>query len=85
MQFPAEDPAAALGQTTPVSARIHELGRVIEATLSRVGGRGVRFELHGPEIVVRGIVGTYYQKQLVQESLRTIDGISRIHNEIEVQ
>jgi osmotically-inducible protein OsmY len=34
--------------------------------------------------VLRGIVRSYYQKQLAQESLRAISGVARITNELEV-
>ncbi len=47
-------------------------------------GRNVSFEIHEAEVVLRGVVGSYYHKQMVQESLRRIDGLSRITNQIQV-
>ena len=59
----------------------------IHLTLSRdpyVGGRPVQFELIDGDILLTGAVSTYYQKQMAQESLRHIQGVGRIVNELEV-
>lgn len=64
-----------------------ELREIVATTLSRssyLAGKNLRFEVHEDGVVLRGIVRSYYQKQLAQESVRTIDGVSRITNEIEV-
>ena len=47
-------------------------------------GRNVSFELQNAEVVLHGVVHSYYQKQLVQESLRNIDGLNRIDNQLQV-
>ncbi|MEQ1827248.1 MAG: BON domain-containing protein [Pirellula sp.] len=39
---------------------------------------------HG-KIILRGKVDSFYQKQMVQESLRGIDGVPQISNQIEVE
>jgi osmotically-inducible protein OsmY len=64
-----------------------ELKETVESALERniyQSGRNLRFEVHEDSVVLRGIVRSYYQKQLAQESLRAISGVSRITNEIEV-
>ncbi len=64
-----------------------DLTTVVEAALSgshAIAGRNLRFEIHQDHVVLRGIVRSYYQKQLAQESLRSVSGVSRITNEIEV-
>jgi len=38
---------------------------------------------HG-KIILRGRVDSYYQKQMVQEVLRGLEGIAEISNELEV-
>ncbi|GAB4159332.1 MAG: hypothetical protein Tsb009_36600 [Planctomycetaceae bacterium] len=49
-------------------------------------GRRLNVELKGDdEVILTGFVETYYQKQLAQESLREIEGLGRIHNELEVR
>ncbi len=60
---------------------------VVETALARsavFAGRNLRFEVHEDGVVLRGIVRSYYQKQLAQESLRAISGVARITNELEV-
>lgn len=60
---------------------------VVESALARglcVSGRNLRFEVHENGVVLRGTVRSYYHKQLAQESLKSISGLPRIHNEIEV-
>lgn len=60
---------------------------VVEAALARnryLAGKSLRFEVHEDLLVLQGVVRSYYQKQLVQESLKTISCLPRIHNEIEV-
>lgn len=35
-------------------------------------------------IVLRGLVRTFYQKQMAQEALRGVEGVSEIDNQLEV-
>ena len=41
-------------------------------------------EAHEGRVVLKGIVSSYFEKQMVQESLRPIEGIFEIINELEV-
>jgi hypothetical protein len=64
-----------------------DLKDIVESALARsavLSGRNLRFEVHEDGVVLRGVVRSYYQKQLAQESLRSISGVSRITNELEV-
>ena len=47
-------------------------------------GRKVRIETHVGHVTLRGMVRTYYQKQMAQETLRSVVGIGRIVNQLEV-
>jgi osmotically-inducible protein OsmY len=49
-----------------------------------LAGRNLRFETEEGRVTLRGVVRTYFQKQMAQESLRRIDGVDQIHNELEV-
>ena len=46
--------------------------------------RSVQCEVHGDVLTLRGRVKSYYLKQLAQESIRGIDGIHRIVNQMVV-
>jgi len=70
---------------TPVNAT--ELRDTVHSALLRnstFAGRNLRFEVHGDGVILRGVVRSYYHKQLAQESLRQIAGLRNITNEIEV-
>jgi osmotically-inducible protein OsmY len=47
--------------------------------------RHVFLESAPGRIILRGKVDSFYQKQMVQEVLRGIDGISQISNQLEVE
>lgn len=46
--------------------------------------RRVRVETHAGRVVLRGVVHSYFQKQMAQEALRKIEGVEEICNELEV-
>jgi osmotically-inducible protein OsmY len=64
----------------PLNDRLHDALEQ-HPHLSR---RNLRFENTEGRVTLRGVVGTYYQKQLAQEMLRHIDGVFQISNELEV-
>ena len=65
----------------------HDLQNRVHFVLARdpyIGGRDVQYEIIDRDVLLKGCVRTYYQKQMAQESLRKIDGIRRIVNELNV-
>ncbi len=50
----------------------------------RFNGRSLRIEAVDGKVVLKGRVSTYFEKQMAQESLRGIEGIEAIDNELEV-
>ena len=66
---------------------LSDLVERIEKALSRnpyVPKRRLRIETHDGRVVIRGVVHSYFQKQMVQETLRKVEGIEEICNELEV-
>ncbi|MHC4404639.1 MAG: BON domain-containing protein [Planctomycetota bacterium] len=49
-----------------------------------VPGRNLRFETESGRVTLRGVVHTYFQKQMAQEAIRHVDGVHEICNELEV-
>lgn len=47
-------------------------------------GRRLDCEMSQGRVVLRGVVGTYYQKQMAQETLRSIEGVHQIENLLQV-
>ena len=63
------------------------LGELIHCAIENspyLAGRKVRFETEAGRVVLKGTVGTFFQKQMAQEALRRIDGIREIENQLEV-
>ncbi len=46
--------------------------------------RKLRFEASQGCVTLRGVVGSYFQKQMAQEAIRHVDGVDEIANELEV-
>lgn len=47
-------------------------------------GRALRVELRENEVVLSGVLHSYFHKQMAQESVLSIGGVRRVHNEIKV-
>ncbi|MBS0207319.1 MAG: BON domain-containing protein [Planctomycetes bacterium] len=47
--------------------------------------RKVRLEARQGQITLKGVVNSFFQKQMAQEALRRIEGVRQIDNELEVQ
>ena len=71
--------------TQPRSPRHFELSSRIHTVLQSgphfLNG-SVRAEINDDEVVLTGTVGSYYQKQLAQESIRRVEGVGRVRNEL---
>ena len=46
--------------------------------------RTLRFETQEGRVILRGVVSTFFQKQMAQEALKRVEGIDEITNEVEV-
>lgn len=47
-------------------------------------GRKLSIELRENDVVLSGVLGSYFHKQMAQESVRSVRGVCRVHNQIEV-
>ncbi len=66
---------------SPLSERIHLALEGIPSAQRR----RLRVETLDKRVILRGVVGSYYQKQMAQEALRRLDGVDEVENELEVQ
>ncbi len=79
--------AASDGRRQRLDEADSSLSKRIHGALARVGqevSRRFDVQVEQDEVVLRGVVRSWYQKQLAQESLRAIAGVERIRNELEV-
>ncbi len=49
-----------------------------------VQARNLRFETSEGRVTLHGRVGSWYQKQMAQESLLRLDGVDCVENQLEV-
>lgn len=47
-------------------------------------GSNISLEQISERVVVRGVVSTYYEKQMAQETLLRVDGVESVDNHLEV-
>jgi osmotically-inducible protein OsmY len=71
---------------TPSACEIALDNRVQDALQQSpyLSNRKLRFETQQGRVVLRGIVASYYQKQMAQEALRRLEGVHHIENHLEV-
>ena len=63
-----------------------EIGRLAMDTAQKLRGRlsGLRLELHGGGVILRGTARSFYAKQLAQHAVMTGTTLPIVRNEIEV-
>ena len=61
--------------------------QIVARLLIRLGGHVRNFQMSGRDdgLILRGEVNTYYGKQVVQEVVMGLSGLSLLSNDIEVQ
>ncbi|MBM4076592.1 MAG: BON domain-containing protein [Planctomycetes bacterium] len=65
----------------------HDLYDRIHLVLSQEShllGRAIQVEVVDRDVLLSGTVRSYFQKQMAQESLRKVNGLGRIHNNLSV-
>jgi osmotically-inducible protein OsmY len=63
------------------------LGDKVSSALQRnpyISGRSLFFETTQGRVVLKGTVRSYFQKQMAQEAIRSLDGVHEIQNELQV-
>jgi hypothetical protein len=83
-QSPTVITLASRGEGIPESIDLHNR---VESALIATGhlhGRNLRFEVAEDVVVLKGVVRSYFLKQVAQEALRAVLGGLRLSNELEV-
>jgi osmotically-inducible protein OsmY len=66
----------------------HQLDELIRHAISQsslAARQNVRYKVEQEQVFLTGIVNSYYEKQLAQESIGRIQGIRQVHNRLNVQ
>jgi osmotically-inducible protein OsmY len=70
-----------------MSAAPASLDEQVSALLAKspyASTRRLRIETQAGKVVLRGVVPSYYQKQMAQEAVRRLSGVSEVDNQLEV-
>ncbi len=65
------------------SCLLDRLGEALSAS-PHLTGRKLGYEADAGTVVLKGIVNSYFQKQMAQEAIRRVDGVELIDNQLEV-
>lgn len=73
-------------EATRAGAEIEQRARALLDAHSHFRGRSRQFEFNCREevLVVRGVVPTFYLKQMLQTVLKDLDGVRRVENRVRV-
>ena len=66
--------------TDPLETRASEAVRKAPHLI----GHRLRCEAHDGQVTLHGVVSSYFQKQMAQETIRRVDGVTEINNLLEV-
>ena len=70
--------------TSDVRLQMHTKVQNALARNPYFAGRSLRIELRENDVVLTGVLESYFHKQMAQESVLSIDGIRQVHNQIQV-
>ncbi|QDV19484.1 BON domain protein [Gimesia panareensis] len=68
--------------------RAHQLDELIRHAISQsslVARQNVQYRIEQEQVFLTGIVNSYYEKQLAQESIGRIQGVRQVHNRLNVE
>ncbi|HXT61066.1 MAG TPA: BON domain-containing protein [Pirellulales bacterium] len=65
------------------SQLVERVSSVLEQS-PHVPHRNLRFEASQGQVVLRGVVRSYYQKQMAQEAVGNVEGVEAVENQLEV-
>lgn len=66
----------------------HQLSELVKhaiSTSSLVTNQNVQYKIEQEQVILSGIVNSYYAKQLAQESVSRVAGVRRVHNRLTVE
>ena len=62
---------------------LHRVDSAIQKN-PHLAGRHLVLETRSGSVVLRGTVDSFFEKQMAQEAIRCVEGITEIHNQLEV-
>ena len=71
------------GNRQHLSPLLHRVDKAIQHS-PHLAGRHLILETQDGSVTLRGTVDSYFEKQMAQEALRCVEGITEIRNQLEV-
>lgn len=62
---------------------LHRIDSALQGS-SHLTGHTLHIEMRPDRVVLRGVVPSYFQKQVAQEVVRMVDGVERVDNQLDV-
>jgi|GEM_PF-618226 len=66
----------------------HQLSELVKHAISNsilIANQNVQYKIEQEQVVLTGIVNSYYDKQLAQESVSRVEGVRQVHNRLVVE
>ncbi|WP_339733220.1 BON domain-containing protein [uncultured Gimesia sp.] len=66
----------------------HQLSELVKHAISAsslIANQSVQYKIEQEQVFLTGIVSSYYEKQLAQESVSRVDGVRQVHNRLTVE
>ena len=64
--------------------RLEDQVEAVLATNPYLAQQTLKLEAHRGRVVLRGVVNSFFQKQMAQEAVRHVEGVESIENQLEV-
>ncbi|MFH1302727.1 MAG: BON domain-containing protein [Planctomycetota bacterium] len=66
----------------------HQLNELVKHAISTsimIASQNVQYEIEQEQVFLTGIVNSYYEKQVAQESVSRVKGVRQVHNRLIVE
>lgn len=66
----------------------HQLSELVKHAISNsimIANQNIQYKIEREHVVLTGIVNSYYEKQVAQESVSRVDGVAQVQNRLIVE
>jgi len=66
----------------------HQLSQLVKHAISNsimIASQNIQYEIEQEQVILTGIVNSYYEKQVAQESVSRVNGVGQVQNRLIVE
>lgn len=66
----------------------HQLSELVKHAISNsimIANQNIQYKIEREQVILTGIVNSYYEKQVAQESVSRVDGVGQVQNQLTVE